>query len=129
MNDKLILKDGSVINIESGSSLDSINVVSSTKADMTATWDLLTVENLKTVQVKNNEDNVIGEYHNLVLEDETSMVQSDGTIFTRFRLRQKTEIEVLKERVEELEAQVEIQDEAIGDLGEAVSYIAEGGTE
>lgn len=129
MSDKLILTDGSVVSIESGASLSSIGVVSATKADMVTTWDLMTKENLKTVQVKNSEDVVIGEYSDLVLEEESSKVQSDGTILTYFKLRQKTEVEILRERVEELETQVEIQDEAIGDLGEAVSDMAEGGTE
>ena len=128
MSDKLVLKDGSAINIESGASLSQIGVVSATKVDMTATWDLLTTANLKYVQVKNSEDAVIGEYSDLMLEEETSRIQNDGTILTYFRLRQKTEVEILREEVEALKAGQEIQDGAISDLGTVVSDIVEGGT-
>lgn len=129
MSDKLILADGSVISIESGASLSGIGVVSATKADMVATWDLFTTANLKNVQVKNSEDAVIGEYSDLVLEEETSKEQEDGSILTYFRLRQKTEVELLREEVEALKAGQEIQDGAISDLGTVVSDIVEGGTE
>ena len=118
MNDKLILKDGSEINIESGASLSSIGVISATKADMISTWDLFTNENLKKVQVKNNDNILIGEYQNLVLVNETSNIQKDSTILTYFNLREKTEVEVLKEEVEALKAGQEIQDGAIVELAE-----------
>ena len=118
MSDKLILKDGSVINIEAGASLSSIGVVAATKEDMTATWDLFTNDNLKEVQVMNGEDVVIGEYVDLVLENETSTVQEDGTILTYFNLREKTEVERLREEVEALKVGQEIQDGAIVELAE-----------
>ena len=118
MSDKLILKDGSEIYIEAGASLSRIGVVSATKEDMIATWDLFTNENLKEVQVKTGDDFVTGEYFNLVLENETSTVQEDGTIFTYFNLREKTEVEKLREEVEALKVGQEIQDGAIVELAE-----------
>lgn len=120
MSEVLKLKNGSEINIEPGASLSSMGVVSASKEEMIATWDLLTVENLKEVQIENAEGEVIGEYSDLVLDLETSLVQADGTILTYFSLRQKTEVELLREEVEALKAGQELQDGAIVELAEIV---------
>lgn len=126
MKEKLILKDGSAIEIESGSSIGSISVVSESKSAMVSVWDKLTDENLKEVQAMNSDGTVIGQYANLILDSETSIIQSDGTVLTSFHLREKTEVELLREEVEELKAGQEVQDGAISDLGAAVSDIAGG---
>ena len=116
----LVLKDENKIQIETGSGLSDMMVVSATKEEMISTWDLLTAENLKAVQIRNSEDVVLGEYANLVLESETSVVQADGTILTRFKLRQKTEVELLREEVEALKLGQEVQDGAIVELAEII---------
>ena len=120
MSEILVLKNGSEINIEPGASLSSVGVVSTTKEEMVAVWDLLTVENLKEVHFKNAEGEVIGEYANLILENETSVIQADGSIITYFNLRQKTEVELLKEEIEALKAGQEVQDGAIVELAEII---------
>lgn len=127
MKDKLILNNQMQIEIESASSLSNIMVLSDTKYDMVSTWDMLTPENLKSVQIQNGDGVVIANYENLILDSETSIVQEDGTILTSFHLREKTEVEFLRERVEQLENGQEVQDGAISDLGEAVSSLAEEG--
>lgn len=118
MKDKIILKDGTAIEIESGSSLESVLVVSATKADMVTVWDMLTNDNIKEVTVKNSEGTIIGEYENLVLVSETSVVNTNGTVNTSFNLRQKTEIELRIEKLEESQAD---QDDAIVELAEIVA--------
>ncbi|MBD5501389.1 MAG: hypothetical protein HDR10_09355 [Lachnospiraceae bacterium] len=125
--DKLILNNQTQIEIESASSLSDIRVVFDTKDDMVSIWDMLTPENLKSVQIQNGDGVVIANYENLILDSETSIVQEDGTILTSFHLREKTEVEFLRERVEQLENGQEVQDGAISDLGEAVSSLAEEG--
>lgn len=127
MKDKLILSNEVEVDIESGSSLSDIKVVSQTKSAMVTTWDLFTDENLKMVKIQNSSGVNVGEYENLVLENETSVEQKDGTISTSFKFREKTEVELLRERVEQLESGQEVQDGAISDLGTAVSDLAEGG--
>lgn len=127
MKDKLILNNQMQIEIESASSLSNIMVLSDTKYDMVSTWGMLTPENLKSVQIQNGDGVVIANYENLILDSETSIVQKDGTILTSFHLREKTEVEFLRERVEQLENGQEVQDGAISDLGEAVSSLAEEG--
>lgn len=125
--DKLILNNQQQINIESGSSLTDMKVLSDTKYDMASAWDMLTGENLKHIEIQTEDGTVIGTYENILFESETSTIQPDGKILTSFRLREKTELELLRERVEQLESGQEVQDGAISDLGTAVSDLAEGG--
>lgn len=125
MSSKLILNNQSQLNIETGSSLYDIKAISETKSEMISAWGMLTEENLKSVQIQNGDGVTIANYENLVLDSETSTIQKDGTILTSFHLREKTEVELLRERVEQLESGQEIQDGAIMDLGEAVSVLSE----
>ena len=127
MKDKLILSNNVEIEIESGSSLSDIKFLSETKYDMISTWDMLTEENLKHIEIQNEDGTVIGMYDNILFESETSTIQKDGRILTRFNLREKTEVELLRERIEKLESGQEVQDGAISDLGAAVSGLAEEG--
>lgn len=127
MKDKLILNNQMQIEIESASSLANMMVISETKYNIISVWDMFTPENLKSVQIQNGDGIVVANYENLVLDSETSTMQENGTILTSFHLREKTEVEFLRERVEQLENGQEVQDGAISDLGEAVSSLAEEG--
>lgn len=125
MKNKLVLNDNTEIEIENGSSIGDLLVLSETKYDMIATWDMLTEENLKKIWFKGRDGENLGTYENVVLENETSTVLRDERILTSFHLREKTEVELLREEVEQLKAGQEVQDGAIMDLGEAVSTLAE----
>lgn len=127
MKDKLILANETEIEIESASSLSNVKIASQTKYDMVSVWDMLTEGNLKSIQIKNSDGIVIGNYENLILDSESSTIQKDGTILTSFHLREKTEVELLKEEVALLKEGQEINTGAIGDIGEAVSNLAEQG--
>lgn len=127
MKDKIILNNQQQINIESGSSLLDMKVLSDTKYDMLSTWDMLTEENLKHIEIQTDDEVVVGVYENILLENETSTILQDGKILTSFHLREKTDIELLRERIEQLESGQEVQDGAIADLGAAVSNLAEEG--
>lgn len=124
MKDKLILKDQTTLEIETGASLSSITVLSSTKEEMIEKWDKLTKENLSSVEVKNSENVTIATYTDLILVSETSVVLEDGSISTEFHLREKTDIEKLQEEVNKLKEGQEIQDGAIEELGNVVSDIS-----
>ena len=102
--DTLVLKDETVIELESGASLGSLKVLSADKAAMAATWDMLTEDNLSEVQVKNGDGLVVGNYQNLALVSETSVIKEDGTILTTFCLREKTVEEI---QLDETTAQAE----------------------
>ena len=122
--DKLMLKDETVVEMESGASLSDIKVVSDNKAAMVELWDNLTEDNLAKVTVKNSDGVVVGRYSDLIFVSETSTIQGDGTVITSFNLREKTDME---KRLHVMESGQQTQDEAIGDLGQAVSDMMEGG--
>lgn len=120
--DKLILKDGTTIELESGSSLDAIKAATENRETMLEQWEMLTPENLREVKVQNGDGLTIGIYKGLMLLSETSVVASDGSVLTTYSLREKTDTE---KRLEALEAGQEIQNGAISDLGSVTSAIAE----
>jgi hypothetical protein len=91
--DKLILKDGTEIGLETGASLGALGVLSADKAAMVAVLGILTPDNLSSVQIKNGDGLVVGNYTDLMLVSETSTINTDGTILTYYFLREKTDME------------------------------------
>lgn len=124
MKDTMILKDGSTIDLEAGASLAAIQVVSADRSAMLQVWQKLTEENLAEVQIKNGSGLTVGTYTDLMLVSETSVLDADGAVTTTYNLREKTDVE---KRLDDVEAGQEIQNGAIGDLGETVGALAEGG--
>ncbi len=122
--DTLTLRDGKVIEMESGASLSDIKILSDSMEDMVVVCNSMTADNLKNVTVKNSDGVVVGRYSDLIFVSETSTIQGDGTVITSFNLREKTDTE---KRLEAMESGQRMQDEAIGDLGQAVSDMMEGG--
>lgn len=120
---KLVLADGTKINLEDGASIGDMCVVSDNKTAMLDTWVTLTPDNLRQVQITTDGE-VSGQYSNLILDHETSTVQADGSILTAYALRQKTQVELLQEEIAELRAGQSVQDGAIEDLGAITSTIA-----
>ena len=125
MKDTMILKNGTIIELEAGTSLGALQVAAANRAAMVTTWEALTPDNLTAVQIKNGDGLVVGNYTNLVLVSETSMVAADGTVLTTYSLREKTDEE---KRLDALEEGKAVQDGAIDDLGKVVGTLAEGGT-
>lgn len=124
MKDTLTLKDGTKIEMESGSSLSDIKVISDNKVAMVELWDKLTEDNLEEVVVKNGDGVTVGNYSDLVLTSETSMLRKNESVLTSFNFREKSDVE---KRLDAMESGQQTQDEAIGDLGQAVSDMMEGG--
>lgn len=116
--DTLTLKDNTVIELESSSSLSALKVLSSTKEDMIKIWSALTKDNLSKITIKNSDGLTVATYDNLVLVSETSSITSDGTIETIFKLRQLTDIELRLDALEESQLD---QDDAIVELAEIVA--------
>lgn len=106
--DKLVLSNGIEIELEAGASLGALQVVSTNREAMLATWGLMTEDNLAAVQIKNSAGLTVGTYTDLVLVSETSVVASDGTVLTTYSLRPKTAVERLTERVDAVEETTDI---------------------
>lgn len=120
--DKLVLKDGTEIELETGASLSTLGVLSADKAAMVVAWDKLTSDNLAAVQIENGDGLTVGNYVDLILVSETSTVNADGTIFTYFGLREKTDVE---KRLDVIEDGQSMQNGAIDDLGAITSALAD----
>ena len=65
--EKLILKNGAEVELETGASLGALQVLSADRAAMLATWELLTPDNLSQVQIKNGAGLTVATYTDLVL--------------------------------------------------------------
>ena len=53
MKDTMILKNGTIIELEAGTSLGALQVAAANRAAMVTTWEALTPDNLTAVQIKN----------------------------------------------------------------------------
>lgn len=125
--DKLVLADGTEVELESSQGIGALHVNVESKTAAAQLWERFTKQNLKQVQVKNADGNVTGKYEDMVLDHIRGVDNRDGTVQVTFCLCSRPMEEILLERIATLEAGQQTQDAAIGDLGQAVSDIAEGG--
>lgn len=116
--DILTFNDETTVEIESGSSLTAITVVSESKENFISLWDRFTRENLSTVKISNSSDVGIAEYSNLILVSETSEILSDGKVKTLFNLREMTESEIT---IAALQTKVNEQADALDELAMVVA--------
>ncbi|ADL03385.1 hypothetical protein [Lacrimispora saccharolytica] len=120
--EKMILNDGTTINLETGSSLTELTTVFTDWTAAASIMPKLTEENLSKVEVQNGEGLNRGNYTDLVLQPGSWKEKADGLYIT-ISLREKTEIE---KRLDAVESGQQTQDGAISDLGETVGKMAEG---
>lgn len=125
--DKIVLSDGTEQELEYASGIAALQVIVQSKSAAAVLWEKFSMENLKNVQIKNAAGETTGRYQNLILDHITGRETADDTVSVIFCLRQKTMEEELREEIAALKAGQKTQDAAIGDLGQAVSDIAEGG--
>ena len=128
---KLILANNTVIQFETDMGIGDIVAVyqSMEQAQVEEAW--ITPANVAHIQTTTDEDVPVGEYFNLVINStEIVPVYEDEETISQYELhihlREKTDIEILSERMDALEESQEIQDGAIDDLGGAVSELMEG---
>lgn len=124
--DKLVLTDGTTIELETSQGISALSCIVESKSAACALWEKFTPDNLKQVSIKNSDDLVTGKYPDMALDHVTGAEIADGAVQITFSLRNKSVEEILTERVVALEAGQQTQDEAIGDLGQAVSDMAGG---
>lgn len=127
--DKLVLHDGTEIILEESKGIEKLYVGVTSKTAVIPLWELLTPDNLKEIQIVVPDGTVTGIYKNRLLSSITCVENSEETIIVEITLREKTEIELLREEIEQLKAGQQTQDAAIDDLGQTVSDIAVGGAE
>jgi len=92
MKDKLILKDGTTIELEAAASLTAISTIFTDWTAAASALPKLTNENLSSVQVQTGEGLTVGNYTDLVLQPGNWEAKADGVCIT-ISLREKTDIE------------------------------------
>lgn len=121
--DKLKFCDGTIIEIEEGASLGDITHVARNEADALFVCGKVTAENISHLEFFHGES-LIGQYDNVVIAAPTTREDGEGeTVIVRMHFREKTELEI---RVDALEESQEVQDGAIEDIGAVLSDLAEG---
>ena len=120
---KLILHNNTEIQVKEGSTVFDIIVDPS---DYICMWESLTESNLKLVKLMSENGDLLDQMENLVADSENSFREKD-LVKCHFYLREKTEVELLREQVAALTAELSIHDGAIADMGEAISGLAEEG--
>ena len=112
MKSKMILKDGTLIELEAAASLTGITTIFTGWTAAAAVLPKLTNENLSSVQVQTGEGLTVGNYTDLVLQPGSWEEKADGLYIT-ISLREKTDIE---KRLDAVETGQEVQDGAIAEL-------------
>lgn len=121
--DKLVLKDGFEIAIEDGASLGNIIHIAQDETAALAVCEKITNANVSSIKFYHG-DLLTGEYENVIKSSEpTRTINEDGTVTVTISLREKTDIEI---RLDALEQSQAVQDLALEDVGEAISTLMEG---
>ena len=128
-NDKIVLKNSTEITLESSQGIGALNVVVNSKQEACALWGQFTSDNLKQVIIKNQDGLTVGKYQDMVLDHVTGVDKENGAVQLTFSLRSKTTEELLIERITSVESELQIHGGAIGDAGQAISDIVEGGVQ
>ena len=121
--DKLKFVDGTIIDIEDGASLGEVTHIATNEANAMYVCGKVTAENVASLQFLHGEA-VTGDYQNVIIAAPTTRENGEGeTVIGRMHFREKTELEL---RVDALEESQEVQDGAIEDIGLVLSDLAEG---
>ncbi len=128
--EKIVLKDGTEIEIENGASQNCVQIVFQDLDGFKGLHAKFTEANLENYKILNAEGLTCADISNKYLKS-TLVEQKENGFLISFNL---ADVDMLEKRVAALEAEQvtiksgqELQDGAIADLGSAVSDIAEGG--
>lgn len=121
--DKLRLMDGTEIDIEDGASLGDITHIASNEANAVFVCGKITPDNVTHLEFL-HDDAVTGSYDHIIIAAPTTREDGEsGTIIVRMHFREKTDVEL---RLDALEQSQDVQDGAIEDIGTVLSDMAEG---
>lgn len=121
--DKLKFTDGTIIDIEDGATLSEVTHVATNEANAMYVCGKVTPENVASLQFLHGEV-VTGDYQNVIIAAPTTREDGEnGAVIVRMHFREKTDLEI---RVDALEESQDVQDGAIEDIGLVLSDIAEG---
>lgn len=120
--DKLKFVDGTVVEIEEGATLSDVTHIASNEANAMYVCGKVTPENVASLQFLHGEA-VTGDYQNVIIAAPTTREDGEGeTVIVRMHFREKTDVEL---RLDALEEGQTVQDGAIEDIGAVLSDIVE----
>ena len=120
--DKLKFVDGTIIDIGEGASLGEVTHIATNEANALYVCGKVTAENVSTLQFLHGEA-VTGDYQNVIVAAPTTREDGEGeTVIVRMHFREKTDVEL---RLDALEEGQTVQDGAIEDIGAVLSDIVE----
>lgn len=121
--DYMKLADGTQVTIEDGASLAEVTHIASNEANAMFVCRKVTAENVASLQFLHGEA-VTGDYQNVVIAAPTTREDGEeGAVIVRMHFREKTDVEL---RLDALEEGQTVQDGAIEDIGAVLSDMAEG---
>lgn len=121
--DKLKFMDGTIIDIEEGASLAEVTHIASNEANAMYVCGKVVPGNVEHLEFLHGEL-ITGQYDNVIIAAPTTREDGEeGAVIVRMRFREKTDVEL---RLDALEEGQDIQDGAIEDIGMVLSDIAEG---
>lgn len=121
--DKLKFMDGTLVDIEDGATLSEVTHIASNEANAMFVCGKVTAENVEHLEFFHGEL-LTGQYDNIIIAAPTTREDGEnGTVIVRMHFREKTEVEL---RLDALEEGQTVQDGAIEDIGLVLSDIAEG---
>lgn len=121
--EKIILKDGTEFYIENGASENKIQIPISNIEELPNIYKKFTEENLENYTVQNSDGLTCATLSNKYMQ-KCEAENKENEILVSFYL---ADVDMTKKRLEMLENELEVQNGAIADLGEAVSGLAEQG--
>ena len=120
--DKLKFVDGTIIDIEEGASLGEVTHIATNEANAMFVCGKVVPDNVEHLEFFHGEL-LTGQYDNVIIAAPTTRENGEGeTVVVRMHFREKTELEL---RVDALEEGQTVQDGAIEDIGAVLSDIVE----
>lgn len=121
--DKIKFLDGTIIDIEDGATLSEVTHIASNEANAMFVCNKATAENVGHLEFLHGEL-ITGSYDHVIIAAPTTRENGEGeTVIVRMHFREKTDVEL---RLDALEEGQTVQDGAIEDIGLVLSDIAEG---
>lgn len=120
--DKLKFLDGTIIDIEEGASLSEVTHIATNEANAIYVCGKVTAENVEHLEFLHGEL-ITGSYDHVIIAAPTTREDGEGeTVVVRMHFREKTDVEL---RLDALEESQDVQDGAIEDIGAVLSDIVE----
>ena len=121
--DKLKFVDGTIIDIEDGATLSEVTHIATNEANALFVCGKVTAENVSHLEFLHGEL-ITGSYDHVIIAAPTTREDGEnGTVVVRMHFREKTDVEL---RLDALEEGQTVQDGAIEDIGAVLSDLAEG---